>query len=135
MNRKRVLIVDDEVMLTDILKENLEQTGQYEVRAETRGRWAMTAARSFQPDIIFLDVIMPDASGGDVAADLQKDAELKHIPIVFLTAILSRSEADNHGGIIAGHPFLAKPVTMQDIVKCIEQTTAKAKERLDTIET
>lgn len=133
MNKKRVLIVDDEVMLTDILKENLEETGRYEVCTETRGRWALVAARSFQPDIVFLDVIMPDASGGDVAAELQADAQLKHVPIVFLTAILSRNEADAHGGVIAGHPFLAKPATMQEMVNCIEQTTAKAKERLDAI--
>ena len=121
MGKTRILLIDDEASFTHLLKVNLEETNQYEARVESRGAWALAAAREFRPDVIFLDLIMPDMDGGQVAAQIRADPQLKRIPIVFLTAIVSPWEAKNHQGMIGGCPFLAKPVSLDCVIACIEQ--------------
>ena len=121
MGKKRILIIDDEAGLTRLLKLNLEQTGAYEVRTENQGSHALAATREFRPDLILCDVIMPDMEGSDVATQLKADPGLAYIPFVFLTAVVSREEVEAQGGVIGGHPFIAKPVTVEKIVECIEQ--------------
>jgi len=90
MNRKKILVVDDEVSLTRMLKRNLEATGRYEVCEENFGARALEAARAFGPDLIVLDVMMPDADGGEVASRLGEDPRLRDVPVIFLTAWPSR---------------------------------------------
>ncbi len=117
MTKKRILLIDDEPSFTRILKLYLEKTGAYEVREENRGRMALVTARQFKPDLILLDVVMPDMEGGEVASKIIADEELKNTPIVFLTATVAKDEQ----GIIAGHPFIAKPVTAQQVIECIQE--------------
>jgi two-component system OmpR family response regulator len=118
MSSKRVFIVDDESGFTRLLKLTLEKSGRYLVREENDGTQAWLAAREFKPDIIFLDVVMPKIDGGDVAQQIRSDPSLAHIPIVFLTAIVSAKEG---GHEIGGFPFLAKPVSLEAITQCIEE--------------
>jgi CheY-like chemotaxis protein len=59
---------------------------RYELICENKAAHALATARACQPDLILLDVVMPEMDGGDVAAQIQADPALKHIPIVFLTA-------------------------------------------------
>src|SRR5574341_977452 len=99
MVQKRILIVDDETTITRLLKLNLERTGAYVVREENLGSNAHLAAREFKPDLILLDIMMPDIDGGDVAAQLQEDPILKNTPVVFLTAAVKKDELNAHGGI------------------------------------
>ncbi len=120
MAKKKILVVDDEASLTRMLRRNLEATGKYEVREENSGALAYATAQQFQPDLIVLDVVMPDVDGGSVAAKIQDDENLMHIPIVFLTAILKKEEAESTGSNIAGRTFLAKPVKVDDLITCIE---------------
>lgn len=128
MGRMRILIIDDEVSFTRLVKLSLEQTGAYEVRTEHEGARGLTAIREFQPDLILLDVIMPDIDGGAVASEIKAHKELKHIPIVFLTAAVSKEEAAAKSGIIAGHSFLAKPVSMRGIIAAIERHLGESPE-------
>jgi CheY-like chemotaxis protein len=123
MNKKRILIVDDESGFTHLLKLTLEKTGNYRVCEENDGTRAWEVAREFKPDLIFLDIVMPRIDGGDVASQIISDPVLKKVPIVFLTAIVSKKEAST-GGLIGGFPFIAKPVTLESIIKCIEETLA-----------
>src|SRR2546426_9287773 len=81
MNKKRILLVDDETSFTRLLKLNLEQTDDYEVRVENWAEDALMAAREFRPDLVLLDVMMPRMIGGGVAALLRADASLKETPI------------------------------------------------------
>ena len=118
--KKRILVVDDEPPTTRLIRLNLEQTGSYEVREENDSARAVTTAQEFRPDLILLDVIMPNLDGGDVVARLKTDAKLKHVPVVFLTATVRKTEVDTHGGIIGGFPFLAKPATARELIDCIE---------------
>jgi len=118
MTKKRVFIVDDESGFTKLLKLTLEKSGRYTVREENDGTKAWLAAREFQPDIIFLDIVMPKIDGGDVAQQIRSDPALKDVPIIFLTAIVSEKEG---GHTIGGFPFIAKPVSLDAITRCIEE--------------
>ena len=124
MKKKRILVVDDEVSFTRLLKLNLEQSEHYEVRVENWAEDAVRAAQEFRPDLIFLDVMMPRMFGGDVASRIQSDESLKDTPIVFLTATVSRARVEEHGGVISGFPVLAKPVSVEEVLECIEKHLA-----------
>jgi two-component system OmpR family response regulator len=118
---RRILLVDDEVGITRGLAIYLTENGDCEVRVENRGSHAIAAAREFRPDLIFLDIVMPDAEGGTIAAAIKNDPSLKATPVVFLTALVSQRES--RGGLteIGGHPFLAKPVDPDAVLACIDQ--------------
>lgn len=126
MNRKRILIVDDEVGITRLAKLSLERSGRYKVRTENNGLQALAAAREFNPDLILLDVVMPTVDGGDVAAQVQADPVLKQIPIMFLTAIVSNQDTANGPLIRGGMRFLAKPITLAALVQAIEEALGDA---------
>jgi CheY-like chemotaxis protein len=125
MSKKKILVVDDDANFTYALRRSLEATGKYEVREENAGALAYATAQQFQPDLIVLDVVMPDMDGGSVAAKIQDDENLKHIPIVFLTAILKKEKAESTGSDIGGRTFLAKPVELDDLITCIENQLCK----------
>ena len=122
MSPKRILVVDDESSVTRNLKLNLESGGGYEVLGENHAANTLAAARTFRPDLILLDVMMPEMDGGDVAARLQADPLLRDTPVIFLTAIVSNEETDGREMLSGGETFLAKPVDTQELIKCIEQT-------------
>ena len=128
MIKHRILIVDDEHPITRMVKLNLEATGRYEVRGENSSVNALAAAREFRPDLVLLDVIMPGADGGEIAARMKNDAVLRQVPIVFLTATVSPKEAGKGGLMSAGMKFLAKPVSLATLVACIEEFLGKPTE-------
>ena len=121
MEPKRIMIVDDEAGLTRLVQMSLEKTGAYVVRAENHSRLAVATALEFKPQLILLDIMMPGLDGTEVATRLRATPELKNIPIVFLTAIVGRKETGSHAIIRGGEQFLAKPVTLDTLVACIEK--------------
>jgi two-component system phosphate regulon response regulator PhoB len=125
MAKKKILLVDDEKSLTSLLKLNLEETGQYDVRVENWPEDALNAAREFQPDLILLDIIMPRLPGGNVAALIDADPTLKGTPIVFLTAAVRKHQVEENEGIICDHPCLAKPATVEEVIAMIEKHARK----------
>ncbi len=122
--KKKILLVDDEVTFTKMTKLNLDRFGDYETHVVNDSRLALETAKEIVPDIIFLDFMMPGLDGGDVAALLRDDPELAHIPVVFLTAIVSKDDTDSMGSQVGGNLFLAKPVKAQEMVDTIEQLLA-----------
>jgi CheY-like chemotaxis protein len=121
MRKRRILLVDDEVAITRALAIYLSEQGECEVRVENQGSRAVAAALDFKPDLIFLDIVMPDADGGAVAAQMKTEPVLKHVPIVFLTALVSRHETGSMSKTIGGLPFLAKPVDPDIVLEYIDQ--------------
>jgi CheY-like chemotaxis protein len=119
--KKRILVVDDEASITRLLKLNLEQTGDYEVATENSSRAALATAERFQPDLMVLDVMMPEMDGGNLATALQASPKLKGVPIVFLTAAVTREEVTARHGLVGGQPFLAKPVNLKEVLACLQQ--------------
>jgi len=125
MSKKRVLLVDDEKSFTNLLKLNLEETGNYEVRVENWAEDALNAAKEFRPDIILLDIIMPRLPGGNVAAMIKENAETRDTPIVFLTAAVRRHQVEENDGIICDFPCIAKPATVEMVIAAIEKHARK----------
>jgi DNA-binding response OmpR family regulator len=123
--KKRILIVDDESSFARLLKINLEHQGRYEVRTESDGNKAFDAALDFCPDLILLDVVMPDVDGGEIAARMKAHRALHSTPIVFVTAAVSREKVDARPQIIGGQVFLAKPVTTEAVIQCIEASLGR----------
>lgn len=117
---KRILVVDDEPDITRMIKLVLEQTGRYEVRTENLGRRAIEAAREFHPDLILLDVMMPGMLGSEIGTQLQADPELRAIKFIFLTALVTKDEAQRSAGEIGGHTFIAKPISADDLCTAVE---------------
>jgi DNA-binding response OmpR family regulator len=127
-DKKRILIIDDEVSFTRMVKLNLEKTGAFDVRAENVASCAVPAARDFKPDLILLDVVMPTMDGGDIHAHIKRDRHLRDVPVIFLTATVSRREAGPAGMTSGGNLFLAKPISVEDLVKCINEHLRKPAE-------
>jgi CheY-like chemotaxis protein len=121
MKKKKILIVDDEVTFTNIVKLTLEMKDHYEVCAENDPRRALATARKFGPDLILMDVVMPELDGGEIHRQFMADPSLRHIPIIFLTVIVRKEEVDEHKGWIGGQFYLAKPVSADGLVNTIEE--------------
>ena len=118
--KKRILAVDDRASNTRLVKLYLERTNNYVVREENDSKAALAAAEEFQPDLILLDVMVPGLDGGDLAACFEASPKLKAVPIVFLTAVVTKGEVDAGHGRIGGHSFLAKPVVLTEMLACIQ---------------
>ncbi|MFH1505103.1 MAG: response regulator [Candidatus Omnitrophota bacterium] len=121
MEKTRVLIIDDEKDFVRMVQLNLEKTGVYKVRTAIMASKAMPIVRKFKPDVILLDVVMPGMSGGEFAHLLSLDENSKNIPIIFLTAIIGQENMPSHEEVIGKHYFLAKPVTQDKLIECIEK--------------
>lgn len=119
--KKRILVIDDEPSITRSLKLNLEASGGYEVRTLNNARHALGMARAFKPDLVLLDVMMPEMDGGEVAAQFQANPLLTDVPIVFLTAIISNSETGGHEKISGNNSFLAKPLDWNELKTCLAE--------------
>jgi CheY-like chemotaxis protein len=115
--KKKILIIDDEMAFTRIVKLTLELTGHYEVCAENKSEQAIATARQFWPDIIILDVVMPRLDGGEVLMQMRADPVLRNIPIIFLTAIVRQKEVDEHDGLIGGSLYPAGPTMEHETVR------------------
>ena len=122
---KRILVVDDEPAVTRMVKLNLERNGDFIVRTENRGSQALAAARDFHPDVILLDVMMPDMGGEEVATQLQEDQALSQTKIIFMTAIVTQEETEETDHNIGGQVFLAKPAKTEEIIKMINVVLAQ----------
>ncbi len=122
---KRILVVDDEPAITRMVKLNLERTGNYKVLTENHSRNAIAAAREFQPDLILLDVMMPEMDGDEIASQLKKDQHLSKIKFVFMTAIVTKDDIESRGSNIGGNEFLAKPVKTGELISTIERVLAE----------
>jgi CheY-like chemotaxis protein len=122
---QRILIVDDERDNTQLVKILLEKIGSYCVLEENDAANAHQSARDFRPDLILLDIMMPQRDGGDVAAQIEADPAMQRTPIIFLTALVTKAEA-KAGFHIQGHPVLAKPVNISELIKKIEENLTAA---------
>ena len=119
-DKRRILIVDDDANSTHLVKILLEKSGPYLVLEENDPTKADQTAHNFKPDVILLDIIMPKMDGGELATQIEADRELHDTPIIFLTALVTHSEA-NSGLHVQGHPLVAKPISIPELIDAIEK--------------
>lgn len=126
MIKPRILLVDDDVALTRFLRSFLEETRRYEIRTENDSRKVLGVAQAFRPDVVILDLLMPEMDGGELAVCLRTHPTLRNVRIVFLTAIISKDLLGPNGTTIGQHQILAKPVDATELVECIDRELTKA---------
>ncbi len=108
----RVLVVDDEPSIVDAVATALRYEG-YEVHEARTGRAALKAAESLRPDLIVLDIMLPDLDGLDVTRRLRRDG--LHVPVLFLTA--RDSTEDKVAGLtVGGDDYVTKPFSLAELV-------------------
>lgn len=122
---RKILIIDDEEDFCHFVKLNLEKTGKFKVLVATKAVEGIHLAKSNQPDLILLDILMPEMDGIQVAEYLLEDQSTKKIPIAFLTALAKKEEVKDSSGIIGGRVFIAKPVTPEELIARIEPLLPK----------
>ncbi len=121
-SKKKILLVDDEKDFCFFVKGNLENTGEFDVLATTSGKEGIKLVRGEKPDLILLDLNMPEMSGDEVAQILSDKPDTKAIPVVFLTAIVTKDEVGNESmANIGGYNYIAKPVTTKDLIANIRK--------------
>ena len=129
ISQKKILLIDDEEDFCFFVKSNLETRKEFRVITAAEGKEGIELARAEKPDLILLDVVMPKMPGNDVAEILSDDARTKHIPIVFLTGIVTKEEMgfEEPVQVIGGRKFIAKTVGPEKIVSCIEEILEQGK--------
>ena len=125
--KTRILIVDDEPEFTSLTRAHLETAGYFEVQEENDELSAVSAARQFAPDIILLDVMMPQLEGSEVASLLRADRQLRHVPILFLTALVSEDDAPGGAYTSGGNTFLPKQLPLPDLIDVISSTVSASR--------
>ncbi|HYW24940.1 MAG TPA: response regulator transcription factor [Terriglobales bacterium] len=111
-NGTRVLVVDDEASITDLVALALRYEG-FTVEKAATGRAALASVGRFKPDLIVLDVMLPDLSGLDVLRRLS--AEGRRVPVIFLTA-RDATEDKVHGLTVGGDDYVTKPFSIEELV-------------------
>jgi len=125
-DKTKILIVDDEETICSIVKLNLERTGDYEVLSATRGEDGIRLAREEKPDLVLLDIYMPEMSGPEVVERLVADPVTRDIPIVFLTGVVTAQDIEANKGLIGGRQFIAKPITSSGLESAIRSVLKTA---------
>jgi len=118
---KKILVVDDDHVITTLLDGILTAQG-YQVHVAFDGLDAMVQVRKILPDLIILDVMMPELNGFDVCSNLKFNEKLKNIPIIILTS--REQELDPRIGQLMGIGYMHKPIDtkillekVQDVIK------------------
>jgi len=118
MTKGNLLIVDDTPENLQVLSATLSEQG-YQVRGVVKGKMAIRAAKSAQPDIILLDIRMPEMDGYQVCENLKADPETRDIPIIFISAIddvLDKVKAFRVGGV----DYITKPFQVEEVLARVE---------------
>ena len=119
MNKKKILVVEDELTSQQLIQFHLNNTGEYEVKILADGKQTLAAANAYSPDLILLDIIIPDTSGVDISRELASQANLKDIPVVFITSLVTEDEVKSQDGVFYDRPCLSKPINKDKLLYCV----------------
>lgn len=126
--RPKILIIDDEEDACYYLKAILQRTNKFEVSATSSPLEGLALAKSMHPDLILLDIIMPEMDGTEVAEHLREDYATRDILVVFFSVLVQPQDVRDSGGNIGGHPFIQKPIDTDELIARIEFLLAVAHE-------
>jgi DNA-binding response OmpR family regulator len=115
---KRIVVIEDDGDLLSLLKYNLEKEG-FSVAGLQTGRGAMELCRQTRPDLVLLDIMLPDSDGLDICKAIRRDADLAQVPVIFLTA--RASETDRIVGLELGaNDYVVKPFFVRELIARIK---------------
>ena len=131
---KKILLVDHEPAITALVRRALEATGHFLVKVEPDVRLAQHAAPWFRPDLVLLDGAR-SAEGERVNCQLQSEPALKDTPFLYLSANPTAEKKVMTGGFLSGYSFLATAVTLDDLVRFVEEMVTPAKAPVRVVKT
>lgn len=120
-----VLVVDDDPVIVNLLQVNFEIEG-YDVLTATGGEAGLERARSGQPDVIVLDVMMPGIDGLEVSRRLKAEADTRHIPIILLSAKAQTS--DVAAGLAVADEYITKPFEPLELLERVATVIARRRQ-------
>ena len=118
----RILVVEDDLLNRMLLCAVLQGHG-FTVEAVTDGAHAIAAARRFRPDLVTMDINLPNVSGVELIREMRADAGLRHIPVLAVTAYVGKHEESRirHAGANA---FMAKPISIKPFLAAVDELLA-----------
>src|SRR6185437_10246123 len=115
---KKILLIEDDTDLFALLKYNLEKEG-FSLTGQQTGKGAIELSRQVKPDLILLDIMLPDSDGLDICKGIRKDPDLAATPVIFLTA--RASETDRIVGLELGaNDYVVKPFFVRELIARIK---------------
>ena len=120
MSRKKILVVDDEKKIRELLQLRLSSAG-YQVIEAQNGEEGVEQAKEHLPDLILMDVMMPKMDGPEAVRCLEEDPATENIPVIFLTAIITKEEEGSQVYGVKDHRFIAKPFDAQELLAEIKK--------------
>jgi DNA-binding response OmpR family regulator len=122
---KKILLVDHEPRVTALVRRALESTGRFLVKVEGDVRLAQHAAPWFRPDLVLLDAAKTSESQ-QMTRELQGEPTLRDTPFLYLSGNPAAEKKVMTGGFLSGYSFLAAAVTLEDLVRFVEDMLAPA---------
>lgn len=116
---KKILIVDDEANIRELVRVSLEDEG-FDLYEAADGKEALERARTLRPDLVILDLMMPDKWGYTVCEELKQGADTRQILVLFLT-VRSSAQAKKMGQLKGGDAFLVKPFQPQELKQKVKE--------------
>jgi two-component system response regulator VicR len=120
----RILCIDDEKEIIDLIRLILNRKG-YDVAGAVGGEEGLAKARSWKPDLVLLDLMMPDMDGWEVFHRIRADAALAEIPVIVVTARAQSIDRVLGLHVARVNDYISKPFTPQDLVESVERVLAK----------
>jgi len=115
---KKILLIEDDADLFSLLKYNLGKEG-FSLTGQQTGKGALELCRQVRPDLILLDIMLPDSDGLDICKGIRKDPDLASTPVIFLTA--RASETDRIVGLeIGANDYVVKPFFVRELIARIK---------------
>jgi DNA-binding response OmpR family regulator len=117
---KKILVVDDDKVFLRLVEYDLTKNG-FDVITAPDGEMGILLAKTQKPDLILLDINMPDIEGGDVATMLEDNPQTQDIPIIFVTALLTKQEEIKRQNMMGKHSFFSKPYKLERLLEEIDK--------------
>lgn len=123
---KKILIVEDDSFISDMYKAKLEYLG-YNIKIAENGKVGFELATSFNPDLILLDIVMPEKDGFELLSDLKKDEKLKDLPVILLTNLGRREDIEKGFKMGANDYIIKAHFTPQEVVEKVNKILKEKK--------
>ncbi len=120
MDKRKLLLIDDDLALGEMLKLKLEKTGNYDATYSPDGNRIVELAREVKPELIILDIDMPGTDGREARAALQESSDTQGIPVLFLSSLVTPEDVAASGGIIGGEAIASKRMEVSDLISRVE---------------
>lgn len=123
---KKILIIEDDSFISEMYKAKLEHL-EYEIKVAENGKVGLEAVKIFKPDLILLDIVMPEKDGFETLHDLKKDKNFKNIPVILLTNLGRREDIEKGFKMGANDYIIKAHFTPQEVVNKVSNILKQTK--------